>query len=220
MCHKHIDHPSNEAIGPIVHVRFVPHGVLMCGIAGLFAKSAGIEQQLGRLICEMMEQLADRGPDSAGLALYREPVSTGTKLSLLCSTGQLDWTELSRRLAADFGEADVVADHGQHAILRVAADAEAARVWLSQQLWTSLSSARVRRSSCISGSAARKRCLWTVAFVRWARHTRSGTRGWRLRAVSQPRGRIRSPPARISVWCITDRSQITTAFAGSCGAGR
>ena len=115
-----------------MNVRFVPHCVLMCGIAGLFAKSAGIEQQLGRLICEMMEQLADRGPDSAGLALYREPVSTGAKLSLLCSTGRLDWTELSRRLAADIGEADVVADHGQHAILRVAADAEAARVWLSQ----------------------------------------------------------------------------------------
>ena len=104
----------------------------MCGIAGLFAKSTEIEQQLGRLISEMLGQLGDRGPDSAGLALYREPVRTGAKLSLLCSTGQLDWTDLSSRLAADIGVANVLADHGQHAILRVAADADSARTWLAE----------------------------------------------------------------------------------------
>jgi len=106
----------------------------MCGIAGLFAKTVEIEQQLGRLIAEMMEQLADRGPDSAGLALYREPVSIGAKLSLLCSTDHVEWTELSRRMAADIGDAEVIVDHGQHAILRVATDADVARTWLSEHV--------------------------------------------------------------------------------------
>ena len=55
----------------------------MCGIVGLFAKSPDVELRLGALLGEMLGQLADRGPDSAGMALYREPAALGsTKLSL------------------------------------------------------------------------------------------------------------------------------------------
>ena len=38
----------------------------MCGIVGLFAKSPDVELRLGALLGEMLGQLADRGPDSAG----------------------------------------------------------------------------------------------------------------------------------------------------------
>jgi glutamate synthase domain-containing protein 1 len=55
----------------------------MCGIVGLFAKSPDVELRLGALLGEMLAQLADRGPDSAGVALYREPAPLGsTKLSV------------------------------------------------------------------------------------------------------------------------------------------
>ena len=43
----------------------------MCGIVGLFAKSPDVELRLGALLGEMLTQLADRGPDSAGMALYQ-----------------------------------------------------------------------------------------------------------------------------------------------------
>jgi glutamate synthase domain-containing protein 1 len=40
----------------------------MCGIVGLFAKSSAITESLGAHLAEMLVQLGDRGPDSAGVA--------------------------------------------------------------------------------------------------------------------------------------------------------
>ena len=55
----------------------------MCGIVGLFAKSPEIEEHLGAHLVAMLAQMSDRGPDSAGVAVYRDPVADGlTKLTL------------------------------------------------------------------------------------------------------------------------------------------
>jgi glutamate synthase domain-containing protein 1 len=58
------------------------YGLVMCGIAGLFAKSSATEERLGAHLAAMLERLAERGPDSAGVAVYREPSAT-LKLSVL-----------------------------------------------------------------------------------------------------------------------------------------
>jgi amidophosphoribosyltransferase len=58
------------------------YGLAMCGIAGLFAKSSATEDRLGAHLAAMLERLAERGPDSAGVAVYREPSAT-LKLSVL-----------------------------------------------------------------------------------------------------------------------------------------
>ena len=42
----------------------------MCGIVGLFLKNAKLEPQLGALLSGMLETMTDRGPDSAGFAVY------------------------------------------------------------------------------------------------------------------------------------------------------
>ena len=44
----------------------------MCGIVGLFAKSSEIESSLGEHLAAMLTQMSDRGPDSAGVAVYRD----------------------------------------------------------------------------------------------------------------------------------------------------
>jgi methylamine---glutamate N-methyltransferase subunit A len=55
----------------------------MCGIVGLFAKHPDVEERLGAHLGAMLAQMADRGPDSAGIAIYRDPAPVGaTKLSL------------------------------------------------------------------------------------------------------------------------------------------
>jgi glutamate synthase domain-containing protein 1 len=55
----------------------------MCGIVGLFAKHPEVEERLGAHLGAMLAQMADRGPDSAGVAIYRDPAPVGaTKLSL------------------------------------------------------------------------------------------------------------------------------------------
>ena len=55
----------------------------MCGIVGLFSKSAAVADRLGEHLSRMLVQMDDRGPDSAGVAVYRDPAPAGScKLSL------------------------------------------------------------------------------------------------------------------------------------------
>ena len=44
----------------------------MCGIVGLFLKDRSLEPKLGAMLSEMLVSLSDRGPDSAGIAIYGE----------------------------------------------------------------------------------------------------------------------------------------------------
>lgn len=43
----------------------------MCGIVGLFLKDKSLEPKLGALLSEMLVTLTDRGPDSAGINIWR-----------------------------------------------------------------------------------------------------------------------------------------------------
>jgi glutamate synthase domain-containing protein 1 len=42
----------------------------MCGIVGLHLRDPGLQPDLGRMLSAMVGQLAERGPDSAGVAVY------------------------------------------------------------------------------------------------------------------------------------------------------
>ena len=53
----------------------------MCGIVGLYLKNPKLEPQLGSLLSKMLETMTDRGPDSAGFAVYGSD-SAGVKLTL------------------------------------------------------------------------------------------------------------------------------------------
>jgi glutamate synthase domain-containing protein 1 len=46
----------------------------MCGIVGLHLREPALYPHLGELLTEMLGQLADRGPDSAGMAIYGDPI--------------------------------------------------------------------------------------------------------------------------------------------------
>ena len=59
----------------------------MCGIVGLFAKSLEVEERLGEHLAAMLVQMSSRGPDSAGVAVYRDPAPGGwSKLTLYSAT--------------------------------------------------------------------------------------------------------------------------------------
>jgi glutamate synthase domain-containing protein 1 len=76
----------------------------MCGIVGLFSKSSAVSEQLGRHLADMLVQLGDRGPDSAGVAFYRDPVAAGScKVSLFSPRPDVDWAALGVELAAALG---------------------------------------------------------------------------------------------------------------------
>jgi glutamate synthase domain-containing protein 1 len=67
----------------------------MCGIVGLYCKSPELEPRLGEYLSSMLEQMNDRGPDSAGVAVYRDPAPEGsTKLTLYSSDPGFDWSSV------------------------------------------------------------------------------------------------------------------------------
>ena len=49
----------------------------MCGIVGLLLKNPSLRPRLGELMVPMMIGMTERGPDSAGLAVFTDPVGDG-----------------------------------------------------------------------------------------------------------------------------------------------
>jgi glutamate synthase domain-containing protein 1 len=105
----------------------------MCGIAGLYTKTPALQARLGELLSQMLEQLSFRGPDSAGVAFYRDPVPAGfSKLSLHSVQPSPDWDGLRASLADAFGSATAPQVRATHAVFAVPAEAEDATAWLSE----------------------------------------------------------------------------------------
>ena len=105
----------------------------MCGIVGLFAKSAEIEESLGRHLGAMLEQMSDRGPDSAGVAVYRDPAPSGSsKLTLFSADPLQDWEALADELRHAFGGSPEPEVRSSHAVFVVEAEADGAVAWVRE----------------------------------------------------------------------------------------
>ena len=103
----------------------------MCGIVGLFAKSADVEAQLGVHLAAMLGQMADRGPDSAGVAVYRDPAHAGSsKLTLYSSDPLQDWQTLCTELGNTFGGSPEASVRSSHAVIVAEAEADEAEAWV------------------------------------------------------------------------------------------
>ena len=75
----------------------------MCGIVGLFLKDARLAPELGRLTAAMLAELRDRGPDSAGFAVYGGETAGITKICVVAGNGAVDWAAIAKRLAKAIG---------------------------------------------------------------------------------------------------------------------
>jgi glutamate synthase domain-containing protein 1 len=73
----------------------------MCGIIGLHLRTPALESELGVLASRMLEAMTDRGPDSAGIAIYEDARLGVTKYSLRSPEVGYDWAALGARLAAE-----------------------------------------------------------------------------------------------------------------------
>ncbi len=103
----------------------------MCGIVGLFAKSPEIEERLGEHLAAMLVQMSSRGPDSAGVAVYRDPAPSGwCKLTLYSSDPQEQWVTIGERLGDAFGNCEEPSIRASHAVLVVDAEAAEAEAWV------------------------------------------------------------------------------------------
>jgi glutamate synthase domain-containing protein 1 len=103
----------------------------MCGIVGLFAKSPEIEARLGVHLAAMLVQMSSRGPDSAGVAVYRDPVPSGSsKLTLYSAEPRQQWDAVADELRDSFGDCDEPLVRASHSVLVVGAEADVAEAWV------------------------------------------------------------------------------------------
>ena len=98
----------------------------MCGIVGLFLKDPALEPQLGALLADMLVTMTDRGPDSAGLAIYGPPTPGLSKITVQSAQALADFPALEQRLAEVSGGSARVAVKSSHAVITVASDRLAA----------------------------------------------------------------------------------------------
>jgi methylamine---glutamate N-methyltransferase subunit A len=103
----------------------------MCGIVGLFLKDPKLEPELGRLTETMLATLSDRGPDSAGFAVYGEGRSGETKLTLRGPSAEA-MADVAEHIHRAFIDANITL-YDTHAVVGVE-DQSAAKFqeWLAQ----------------------------------------------------------------------------------------
>jgi glutamate synthase domain-containing protein 1 len=90
----------------------------MCGIVGLFLKSEALQPQLGAMLSEMLGVMNDRGPDSAGFAVYSDGDAAQIKLTLRSDDDE-DLAPLVRDLSQELGAPLKSAMRGSHLVITV-----------------------------------------------------------------------------------------------------
>ena len=107
----------------------------MCGIVGLLVKKPALRERLGELMMPMLIAMTERGPDSAGMAVFTAPLADGRrKLSLYSGAGAagsaFDWEGFEQRIRVDFDALAALSFKGNHAVLAVAKPPAEVRAWI------------------------------------------------------------------------------------------
>ena len=102
--------------------------VHVCGIVGLFLKEHDLRPQLGSLLGQMLQVMTDRGPDSAGFAVYGEGIPDHFKLTVRGT----DLAGLSKDISEALGSPVGQTLRDTHAVLSFPEQlTEKVREWLS-----------------------------------------------------------------------------------------
>jgi len=91
----------------------------MCGIVGLFLKDKALEPQLGALLTKMLVTMTDRGPDSAGIAIYGSGVDSKVKLTIQSDDPATDFTTLEKDLEKSTTAQVSMSTKDTHAVLEI-----------------------------------------------------------------------------------------------------
>ena len=93
----------------------------MCGIVGLFIKDKSLEPQLGALLTDMLVTMTDRGPDSAGIAIYGNNGGNAAKLTVQSDNPDADFATLGKDLSKAIGTQVTTVVKDTHAVLSMPA---------------------------------------------------------------------------------------------------
>lgn len=97
----------------------------MCGIVGLFLKKDELRPQLGEMLTDMLITMTDRGPDSAGIAIYGDEAG-GLKMTVQSDTPAVTFAGLDAALTQVLGAPVSMKVVDTHAVLGLPEGTEAA----------------------------------------------------------------------------------------------
>ena len=85
-------------------------------------------------LAPMLVQMSSRGPDSAGVAVYRDPAPSGSsKLTLYSADPRERWDALADELRSAFGACESPSVRASHAVLVVEDEADEVEAWVCAQ---------------------------------------------------------------------------------------
>ncbi|MEZ5733327.1 MAG: glutamine amidotransferase family protein [Paracoccaceae bacterium] len=94
----------------------------MCGIVGLFLKDRSLEPKLGEMLTEMLVTMTDRGPDSAGIAIFGSDADNVGKLTVQSASAATDFASLDTDLGKAIGSKVTMELKDTHAVLKMPLD--------------------------------------------------------------------------------------------------
>lgn len=93
----------------------------MCGIVGLFLKDPALEPELGKHLSAMLVTMSDRGPDSAGFAVYGSGTPQAVKITLRVAQ-DFEPENFRKALSKTVGAEIEASKRGTHLVLLVPAE--------------------------------------------------------------------------------------------------
>jgi len=104
----------------------------MCGIVGLMIKNPEMRDAIGELMLPMLIGMTERGPDSAGMAMFTAPVAADTrKFSLYSGDDDFNWTKLGHDFKQHLNVSAGIEPKSNHAVLTTTLTPATVRTWLS-----------------------------------------------------------------------------------------
>lgn len=109
----------------------------MCGIVGLLLKKPALYDRLGELMVPMLIGMTERGPDSAGMAVFGQPLPEGQrKISVYSGLTEAgagyDWVALTDALNATLKVKAQATVKGNHAIFTFEGPADPVKAFVKQ----------------------------------------------------------------------------------------
>ena len=108
----------------------------MCGIVGLYYKNPELESNLGSMLADMLIQMTDRGPDSAGVALYHDPVNADAIKLTLQAEDDVDWDAIQQKMQDGLHGDISLAPLANHAVVIIPSskNADDISAWVDAEL--------------------------------------------------------------------------------------
>jgi glutamate synthase domain-containing protein 1 len=104
----------------------------MCGIVGLLLKDRTESPSLGKLLLPMFDCMGDRGPDSAGLAVFQPAAQTAARrFNVYAPKSGYEWSKLLDRFRTDRDAQAGIEPLEKHAILTSSSEPAQVKSWLA-----------------------------------------------------------------------------------------